>query len=478
MTAGNSTPLTDGASAVLLGSDEWAAEHELPVLAHLVDAETAAVDYVHGGEGLLMAPVYAMPRMLARNGLTLQDFDFYEIHEAFASTVLATLEAWEDPAFCKEQLGLDAPLGSIDRSKLNVNGSSLAAGHPFAATGGRIVATLAKHAAREGPRQARPDLHLRRRRPGRRRHPRVLTHPVLPLSAPRSLRRGADSRRPDERNRTDERLVPRLRELRLRHDHHQAARACRARPAAPLRAGRAAAARPGGRSARRARGGSRRPGRRAHGRRRDRRSPVTATAADGGKLAAVVLDATGLHRPGRPRRGAAVPHPGGQAARPQRAGCSCSATRRRSRRAPARPRRARRWTGWSGPSARSCARGAPRTCCSCPSAPRPRSPRRCGSSSPAGRPTSTGRSSTRRRGATCPTRGEDPDARRWPARSPSSPAPRAASARPSPRCSPATARTSSPSTSRAGRGARPGRQPDRRHARCSSTSPPPTPPSG
>ena len=115
MTAGNSTPLSDGASAVLLASDEWAAEHDLPVLAHLVDAQTAAVDYVHGGEGLLMAPVYAMPVMLARNGLTLQDFDYYEIHEAFASTVLATLKAWEDPAYCKEQArprraaGLDRP---------------------------------------------------------------------------------------------------------------------------------------------------------------------------------------------------------------------------------------------------------------------------------------------------------------------------------------------------------------------------------
>src|SRR6059058_3190982 len=127
-----------------MASDEWADAHDLPVLAHLVDGQTAAVDYVHGGEGLLMAPVYAVPVLLARNGLSLQDFDFYEIHEAFASTVLATLEAWEDPAFCSERLGLSAPLGSIDRSKLNVNGSSLAAGHPFAATGGRIVATLAK----------------------------------------------------------------------------------------------------------------------------------------------------------------------------------------------------------------------------------------------------------------------------------------------------------------------------------------------
>jgi acetyl-CoA C-acetyltransferase len=147
MTAGNSTPLTDGASTVLLASDEWAAEHHLPVLAHFVDAETGAVDYVHGdrkADGLLMAPVYALPRLLARNKLTLQDFDFYEIHEAFASTVLTTLAAWDDDAFCKQYLGLDAALGAIDRSKLNVNGSSLAAGHPFAATGGRIVATLAK----------------------------------------------------------------------------------------------------------------------------------------------------------------------------------------------------------------------------------------------------------------------------------------------------------------------------------------------
>ncbi|MCW0212260.1 MAG: acetyl-CoA C-acetyltransferase [Pseudonocardia sp.] len=158
MTAGNSTPLTDGSALVLLGSDEWAAEHRLPVLAHFVDAETAAVDYVHGGgaddrygrDGLLTAPVHAVPRLLARNGLTLQDFDFYEIHEAFASTVLATLKAWEDPAFSKERLGLDTPLGPIDRAKLNVNGSSLAAGHPFAATGGRIVASLATQLHEKG----------------------------------------------------------------------------------------------------------------------------------------------------------------------------------------------------------------------------------------------------------------------------------------------------------------------------------------
>ncbi len=143
MTAGNSTPLSDGASAVLLASQEWAAERDLPVLAWLSDYETAAVDYVNGAEGLLMAPAYAVPRMLARAGLSLQDFDFYEIHEAFASQVLSTLAAWEDPVFCKERLGLDKPLGSIDRTKLNVTGSSLAAAHPFAATGGRIINTLA-----------------------------------------------------------------------------------------------------------------------------------------------------------------------------------------------------------------------------------------------------------------------------------------------------------------------------------------------
>src|SRR5215207_6357821 len=133
MTAGNSTPLTDGAAVVLLASDEWAAERSLPVLAHLTHVQTAAVDYVDGGEGLLMAPVHAVPKLLEKAGLTLQDFDFYEIHEAFASQVLATLAAWEQHG-----------LGTIDRAKLNVNGSSLAVGHPFAATGGRIVATLAK----------------------------------------------------------------------------------------------------------------------------------------------------------------------------------------------------------------------------------------------------------------------------------------------------------------------------------------------
>jgi acetyl-CoA C-acetyltransferase len=150
MTAGNSTPLSDGASAVLLAGDEWAEQHRLPVLAHLTFTETAAVDYVHGGEGLLMAPAYAVPRMLARAGVGLGDFDFYEIHEAFASQVLSTLRAWEDPAFCKRRLGLDEPLGTVDRARLNVNGSSLAAGHPFAATGARIVATLAALLAERG----------------------------------------------------------------------------------------------------------------------------------------------------------------------------------------------------------------------------------------------------------------------------------------------------------------------------------------
>ena len=150
MTAGNSTPLTDGASAVLLASEQWAAERGLPALAAVVDAEAAAVDFVHGKDGLLMAPVYAVPRLLARNGLTLADFDFYEIHEAFASTVLTTLAAWENADFCRERLGLAGPLGSIDREKLNVHGSSLAAGHPFAATGGRIIATAATLLARRG----------------------------------------------------------------------------------------------------------------------------------------------------------------------------------------------------------------------------------------------------------------------------------------------------------------------------------------
>lgn len=144
MTAGNSTPLSDGASTVLLASEAWAQAHSLPVQAYLTHSETAAVDFVHGGDGLLTAPVFAVPRMLARAGLTLDDFDVVEIHEAFASQVLATLAAWEDETFCRERLGLDGPLGRIDRAKLNVNGSSLAAGHPFAATGGRIVASLAK----------------------------------------------------------------------------------------------------------------------------------------------------------------------------------------------------------------------------------------------------------------------------------------------------------------------------------------------
>jgi acetyl-CoA C-acetyltransferase len=144
LTAGNSTPLTDGASAVLLASEAWAAARGLPVLAYLSWSETAAVDFFDKKEGLLMAPAYAVPRMLARAGLTLQDFDFYEIHEAFAAQVLCTLAAWQDDEYCRTQLRLPGPPGVIDRAKLNVNGSSLATGHPFAATGGRIVASLAK----------------------------------------------------------------------------------------------------------------------------------------------------------------------------------------------------------------------------------------------------------------------------------------------------------------------------------------------
>ena len=156
MTAGNSTPLTDGASVALLASEQWAEARGLSPLAYFVDSETAAVDYVNGDDGLLMAPTYAVPRLLARNGLRLQDFDFYEIHEAFASVVLAHLQAWESEEYCKQRLGLDAALGAIDRTKLNVNGSSLAAGHPFAATGGRIVAQLAKQLAQHRTQTGRP----------------------------------------------------------------------------------------------------------------------------------------------------------------------------------------------------------------------------------------------------------------------------------------------------------------------------------
>ncbi len=150
LTAGNSTPLTDGASSVLLASEEWARARNLPVLAYLSFSEVAAVDFFDKKEGLLMAPAYAVPRMLARAKLTLQDFDFYEIHEAFAAQVLCTLKAWQDPLYCKERLGLDSPLGAIDPDKLNIHGSSLAAGHPFAATGGRLLATLAKMLAQKG----------------------------------------------------------------------------------------------------------------------------------------------------------------------------------------------------------------------------------------------------------------------------------------------------------------------------------------
>lgn len=154
MTAGNSTPLTDGASTVLLGSEEWAAEQGLAPLAYIVDAEAAAVDFVDGNEGLLMAPAHAVPRLLARNGLTFADFDVFEIHEAFASTVLCHLAAWESEVYCREVLGLPSALGSIDRERLNPLGSSLAAGHPFAATGGRIIASVSKHLAETGKRRA------------------------------------------------------------------------------------------------------------------------------------------------------------------------------------------------------------------------------------------------------------------------------------------------------------------------------------
>jgi acetyl-CoA C-acetyltransferase len=144
LTAGNSTPMTDGASAVLLACETWARERNLPVLAYLAYGKVAAVDYVEKKEGLLMAPAYAVPRMLNDAHLTLQDFDYYEIHEAFAGQVLCTLKAWSDPRYCRDKLGAADALGSIDRSKLNVKGGSLAIGHPFAATGARIVATLAK----------------------------------------------------------------------------------------------------------------------------------------------------------------------------------------------------------------------------------------------------------------------------------------------------------------------------------------------
>ncbi len=150
ITAANASPLTDGASAVLLASEAWAKEKGLPILAYLADAEVAAVDFIDEREGLLMAPAYAIPRMLARRGLTLQDFDYYEIHEAFAAVVLSTLQVWESAEFCKKNLGLQGALGKIDRKKLNVLGSSIAAGHPFAATGGRVVGTLAKLLAEKG----------------------------------------------------------------------------------------------------------------------------------------------------------------------------------------------------------------------------------------------------------------------------------------------------------------------------------------
>ena len=150
LTAGNSTPMTDGASAVLLATEDWARARDLPVQAYLRYLKVAAVDFVGGEDGLLMAPAFAVPRMLADAGLTLQDFDYYEIHEAFAAQVLCTLKAWESAEYCRARLGREAPLGAIDRARLNVKGSSLAVGHPFAATGTRILATLAKLLAQRG----------------------------------------------------------------------------------------------------------------------------------------------------------------------------------------------------------------------------------------------------------------------------------------------------------------------------------------
>lgn len=149
LTAGNSTPLTDGAAAVLLASDEWARQHGLPVQAYLTAGRSSAVDFVHD-EGLLMAPTVAVAQVLQRSGLSLQDFDFYEIHEAFAAQVLCTLAAWESEQYCSNRLGLDRAMGSIDRERLNVRGSSLAVGHPFAATGARIMGTLAQLLEQKG----------------------------------------------------------------------------------------------------------------------------------------------------------------------------------------------------------------------------------------------------------------------------------------------------------------------------------------
>ena len=149
LTAGNSTPLTDGASCVLLASEEWAKAHNLPVMAYITFAEVAAIEFVEHKQNLLMAPVYAMPKMLAKAGLTFQDFDFYEIHEAFAAQVLTVLKIWESEELSTKEFGIP-PLGKIDLTKLNVNGSSLAAGHPFAATGGRIIGTLAKLLQQKG----------------------------------------------------------------------------------------------------------------------------------------------------------------------------------------------------------------------------------------------------------------------------------------------------------------------------------------
>ena len=182
MTAGNSTPLTDGASVVLLSTDEWAQQHSLQPLAYYVDGETAAVDYVNGNDGLLMAPTYAVPRLLARNGLSLQDFDFYEIHEAFASVVLAHLQAWESEEYCKERLGLDAALG-LDRPVQAQRQRLVAGGRSSVRRDRRAYRRAAGQAARgeeegDGPAGAGPDFHLRRRRTGRHRDPRGVKFPA------------------------------------------------------------------------------------------------------------------------------------------------------------------------------------------------------------------------------------------------------------------------------------------------------------
>ena len=329
MTAGNSTPLTDGASAVLLASEEWAKERGLPVLAYFVDGQTAAVDYVHKREGLLMAPAYAMPPMLDRNGLTLQDFDFYEIHEAFAAQVLCTLHAWEDPAFCKERLGLDAPLG-VDRPREAQRQRRLA--------GRRAPLRRDRRAHRRQPGQGaararlgpRPDQHLRRRRPGRRRDPR---------------KRRRDS---DERS-----LLPAGQRPRSSR-RSRGSSACRSRSTLErYRPGAAGRLRPG--ALRRS------PGRRASAK-SDRapmlgRDPSAERAGDRGPGQGARLRRHRDRRLDRAGRAAALLLPGGRPARSATAASSSSA-RRPAR--PARPARQPRSARWRASPARSARRSAAR----------------------------------------------------------------------------------------------------------------------